>query len=267
MTKQNSYDIIKLKNESVKKGELVVDVLVMDDEAIIRNGLKKYLSNLNYGFTNILTAANAKEAFEIMKDYTPDLIFADIVMPGLDGLSFCKRVREKNRDIQFIIISGHSEMEYIKSAFKLSVADYIFKPVNFNELNESIEKAISLVNKTPKQKTLHKGYSKYTQGALEYIDENYYKPITVSSVADVLRITPNYLSSCFKQELGIGFNDYMTGYRMEKAADLLKDPLLKVNEISQIVGYDDQNYFARAFKKIHGLTPSEYRLKAGTGNG
>lgn len=93
----------------------------------------------------------------------------------------------------------------------------------------------------------------YVQACLE--DEEF----SLDIVAEKLYMSPNYLRQIFKQHTGSSFVDYLTARRMEKAAALLQARTLKVQDISEMVGYSNQRYFASCFKKFYGLTPSEYR--------
>lgn len=92
-----------------------------------------------------------------------------------------------------------------------------------------------------------------------YIQRNYSKDISIGDIARAVYLTPTYLCSLFKKEKGETINDYITKVRIQNAMWLLKDRKLKLYEISLKVGYDDPNYFAKVFKKITGLNPSEYR--------
>lgn len=94
--------------------------------------------------------------------------------------------------------------------------------------------------------------------AEKFIVENYNKTIKLKDVADLLHVNPNYFSYLFKQVKGYTFKSYITHLRIEKAKQLLINSFLTVNEISRQVGYDDSNYFSRAFKRVTGLPPSFY---------
>ena len=96
--------------------------------------------------------------------------------------------------------------------------------------------------------------------ASEYIDENYNKDISLESVSEILRISPFYLSRVFKGEKGENFIDYVTTIRISKAKKLLADPVYNVKDVCYQVGYKDPNYFTRVFKKICGVTPTEYKF-------
>ncbi|MDO4492112.1 MAG: response regulator [Lachnospiraceae bacterium] len=92
-----------------------------------------------------------------------------------------------------------------------------------------------------------------------YIRENYTWDISLDDISRTLKLTPYYFSKLFKQETGSTFMEYLTGLRIEKAKQLLKDPELSIKEIGISVGYSDPNYFSRIFKKVQGETPTEYR--------
>lgn len=95
----------------------------------------------------------------------------------------------------------------------------------------------------------------------DYIRDNFDKEISLESVADVIRVSPYYLSKLFKKETGANFIDYLTNFRIKKAKELLANPTNNVKDVCYMVGYKDPNYFARVFKKTCSITPSEYRDK------
>jgi two-component system response regulator YesN len=78
-------------------------------------------------------------------------------------------------------------------------------------------------------------------------------------VAEAISLSPTYLSTLFKKEIGIGFSEYLISCRMEEAKKLLKTSDLSVNLIAEEVGYSDAKYFSKTFGKVVGLKPSEYR--------
>ena len=99
------------------------------------------------------------------------------------------------------------------------------------------------------------------QKAIEYINNNYDKYITLSNVSDAVGLSPNYVSSIFKKELGKRFSDYVTETKIEYAKKFLKNHEYKIYEISNLVGISDGLYFSKLFKKHVGMSPSEYRGK------
>lgn len=97
---------------------------------------------------------------------------------------------------------------------------------------------------------------------IKYIRGNYSdKEIRVNLLADHVHLTPTYLSTLFRKETGKTISEYMTEVRIEKSAELLMEPQVKLYEIADKSGYNDVNYFTKAFKKIKGITPSQFRRK------
>lgn len=96
--------------------------------------------------------------------------------------------------------------------------------------------------------------------AIKYIDTNYFfNNLNLDTVAEELSLSPSYLSKLLKQEIGLSFIDYLTNLRIKKARDIMSDPTIKIYQIAELVGYNNQHYFCKAFKKIMGFSPTEYR--------
>lgn len=95
--------------------------------------------------------------------------------------------------------------------------------------------------------------------AIQYIDQNYAKDISLNDVSELVNISPYYFSKLFKEEAGVNFIDYLTNVRIEKAKELLRIPDKSIKEICILSGYGNANYFSRIFKKVEGVTPTEYR--------
>ncbi|NMA65215.1 MAG: AraC family transcriptional regulator [Clostridiaceae bacterium] len=104
-----------------------------------------------------------------------------------------------------------------------------------------------------------KNTDKYVSDAIDYIEKNYARHITVGEVAQTINIDRSYLSSLFNKFLGISPRDFIIKYRMDKACELLKNPQLSVGDVARSVGYEDPFQFSKTFKKTIGLPPLKYR--------
>jgi len=93
----------------------------------------------------------------------------------------------------------------------------------------------------------------------KYLQESWAAELTRENVAANFRIHPNHLSRLFKQHAGVSFNDYVTGLKMERAAEALKASNYTIDEVAQHCGYKYTSYFTRVFKKLHGVPPAAYR--------
>jgi two-component system response regulator YesN len=96
--------------------------------------------------------------------------------------------------------------------------------------------------------------------AQRYIDAHFSEStLTLEEVASSSQISPGYLSRLLKLETGFSFVDYLTRVRINKAVQIMGDPAVKVYEVAEAVGYQSQHYFSRAFKRVFGRPPVEYR--------
>lgn len=99
----------------------------------------------------------------------------------------------------------------------------------------------------------------YIKNALLYIERNYSRKIYIQDIADYININRAYLHKLFKEMLNISPQQYLINYRIEKACELLNNPLLTIGDVSRSVGYYDTFLFSKIFKKIKGLSPSSHR--------
>lgn len=115
-------------------------VLIVEDEAGLRNGIANAFSWAEMGCELYALAGTGIEALEICLTNQPDIIISDIVMPGIDGLSLLKYIKDKYPAIHFIIVTGHRNFEYAKNALNLGAEFFILKPIDYDELKAAIQK-------------------------------------------------------------------------------------------------------------------------------
>lgn len=115
-------------------------VLIVDDEKYVISLIEKLIDWEKLGMKVVGSAGDGMKGVELVEELKPDILIADVKMPGFDGILLVKRVREIDRDIKFIIISGHKKFEYAKSVMKYNVEDYILKPIDKEELEGILQK-------------------------------------------------------------------------------------------------------------------------------
>lgn len=132
----------------------LLKIVIIDDEMILRNGLK-YLCNWeSHGFTIAGEAANGIEGFQLVEQLRPDIVITDIVMPGMDGISLTARIKEHFPDIHIIVLSSYDNFSYAKSGFKLGIDDYLLKPeLEASDLLHLLEKLRASSNPADKKST------------------------------------------------------------------------------------------------------------------
>ncbi|MNI07528.1 HTH-type transcriptional regulator YesS [compost metagenome] len=99
------------------------------------------------------------------------------------------------------------------------------------------------------------------QAVVKMIQEQYTSTIKLADLAKVIGFTEAYLSVLFKKETGETLMDFIIRLRMKKARELLRDPMMKIYEVSEAIGYTDPNYFGKLFKKVEGIYPQEYKKR------
>ncbi|MEG0542072.1 MAG: response regulator, partial [Angelakisella sp.] len=118
----------------------MLKLMVVDDEAVIRNGIRHSIGWSELGIEVVAEAANGLDASEKAISVQPDIIITDIKMPILDGLSFIKHIKNRLPYTHFILLSGYSDTKYLKEAINLGVEDYIFKNANSQEIIDVVTK-------------------------------------------------------------------------------------------------------------------------------
>ncbi|GLX66113.1 response regulator [Paenibacillus glycanilyticus] len=118
-------------------------LLVVDDEITVRTGLQSYFNWSSFGIEIMGEADDGDVAFEMIQQETPDLVLTDVRMPNMDGITLARLINERYPQVKIIFVSGYDDADYLKSAMKLSAVDYIFKPVNLEELSSVLRHVVS----------------------------------------------------------------------------------------------------------------------------
>jgi YesN/AraC family two-component response regulator len=242
------------------------NVLLVDDEKWVRTSLRRVLERTELPFKVIKEASNGLEALDWLKEEQADLIFTDVRMPVMSGMTFVQQIRESSKEQQFMVISGYDDFQYVQNALRMGAFDYLLKPVEVTDMKECLQKWINvhLSNKIDDAKDKHK-HNLHTQDqspieqVVEYIHSHLSEKLSLAEAAGRVHLNPSYLSQLFKQQLGRNFVDYTVGVRMEEAKRLLLVTSLRINEIANRTGYVDIAYFSNTFKKWSGCNPSDFR--------
>jgi two-component system response regulator YesN len=240
-------------------------VLLVEDELVILSGLRKLIGEVIQGFVVCGEARNGKEALNLMKEQLPDVIVTDIRMKEMHGLEMIERIRAQYALIPILIISGYDDFEYVKSALRWRVVDYLLKPVDRielakvlgrirQELDEQRGIAIHEAQKGDEspERPLIKKIKRIIKDRLD-------QDISLKYVAEQVQMNHQYLSTLFKAETGSNFMEYVTELRIERAKELLRDTNLKIYEVARLSGYANAKHFMNMFKQAVGVTASEFR--------
>ncbi|MFI3175000.1 MAG: response regulator [Bacillota bacterium] len=247
-----------------------IKVLVVDDEETIRQGVVNFLKMKAELIDAVYEAKNGIEAVDMVVKYQPDIVLLDVHMPTKNGIEVMKEIQVLPYKPLVLILSGHDEFKYAQEAIRYGAKNYILKPVGANEIlaniNELIEKYLQdkvtiQKNESTEQELPNATIHIAVKSAKRYIDEHYFEDVTLSSIADTLDISSSYLSTLFNKELQCSFVDYLNQIRIEKACAYLNYPQYKTYDIAYKVGFRDEKYFSKVFKKVMGVSPREYRKR------
>lgn len=248
-------------------GDSKYTVVVAEDEELLLNSLIQKIENMDLDFEVIGKAQTGAQAFDLVKDLAPDLLISDIKMPVVDGITLLENVHDKYPYIKTIIISGFSDFEFARRAIKINVSEYLLKPIDPGELYSAllhiktkldIEQSTysdifndAMTRNTPEQ---------IAKALREYINGNYNEDINLNLIAHGMNYSAAYLTKLFCVQYEITPSKYMISLRISRAKYLLShNQELSIKQIGEIIGYHEQGYFSRIFKKYTGISPLEYR--------
>ncbi|MDH8677844.1 response regulator [Fusibacter bizertensis] len=246
-------------------------LLLVDDEALIRKGIKTLIDFTKLEISAVLEAANGLEGLSVFEKYQPELVILDINLPHMNGLELASKIKKINPYTKIAMLTGYDYFDYAVTALKIGVDDYILKPVSKQDVTDAIIRLIHSYNQLKVQQEISsvvKNISKENASTYpvdsiqETLDSQLYNSdLSLTSFAEKLGYSTSYLSGMLKSILGMPFQEYVLSSRLEKAKLLLLTTPLKNYEIAEKVGFQDVNYFNTRFKQKYGLSPKQY-LKA-----
>ncbi|PHV69584.1 DNA-binding response regulator [Sporanaerobium hydrogeniformans] len=247
--------------------QFTYSVIVAEDEELLLTNLVQKIQNTQLGFEVLGTAQTGKKALELVKMHSPDLVITDIKMPIMDGIELLDAIHLTFPTIRFIIISGFSDFDYAKQAIRLKVNDYLLKPIDSEELYTSLLKIktdLDLERSSYETffslSSLNTSKEHIAEMLKEYIVHHYTSEINLNLIASSMNYSSSYLTKLFVQHYNCTPSKYIITLRLQKARHLLlHHPELSIRQIGELVGYQDQGYFSRIFKKQQGVSPFDYR--------
>ena len=244
------YQKLTADESKAEKVFLIVD----DDPATLEMHVRIVQSQL--GEHQVLRARNGREALEVMQQQRPDLVLLDLMMPELDGFGVLEAMREKDglRDIPVIVLTGQILTEKEMARLNRGVATVLGKGLfSVEETLGHIDAALA------RKRKLGSETQRLVRRAMAYLHEHYADPISREELARLLGMSSDYLTLCFRREVGMTFVSYLNRYRVNQAKILLAESDKNVAEVAMAVGFSDNGYFTRVFRRQVGVTPDAYR--------
>ncbi len=263
------------KEEQYDANSTDTRILVVEDNC----DLRKFLVSLLSPTYTVLTASNGKEGFDMATNEQPDFILSDVTMPIMDGLTMVSLIKKNPNicHIPIVILSARASIEDKVLGIEQGIDDYITKPFSARYLKQRMAEIIAhrhVEQQTSAEEIQKSPNGEYRLSSIKIVD---YDREMMSRLMDFLE---NHISDCnlriedmasavnlgrtvffnkVKSIVGMSPIDFLRDLRIKRACEMITSSKLTISEISAAVGFNDQRYFSRVFKKETGMTPSEYR--------
>ena len=274
-------ELSKIMASNVSRSGKRYKILVVDDEEEIRDYLTSELSD-RY---KVITAADGKHAYELAREEKPNLIISDIMMPGMDGIMLCKKIKGNIQTgyIPVILLSALSKDENRAEGIDTGADMYIVKPFSSAFLKKIIANILENRRKVYEQIKAEEGQYDIEHIELKSHDEILMQKVmtiiknniaseklNVEMLAEGVGISRVHMHRKLKQLTNLSARDLIRNVRMNQAAYLLANKDVNVSEVAYAVGYSTLSHFSNTFKAHYGVSPKEYvenrnATKKGTG--
>ncbi|MFP3156151.1 response regulator [Lachnospiraceae bacterium ZAX-1] len=245
-------------------------VMIIDDEPITVEGLSRSIPWAKWNCQIVATASDGIEGKTLIEQHKPHIVFLDICMPEMGGLELMAGIKSEYETMEICILTGYRDFDYAQAAIRLGITRFLLKPSNMEELEESIDTMCKNLQKKnifgneddQEIKVPEAAAGSFiVKNALEYIQKNYKKKLTLSEVAEKTYVSQWHLSKLLNRHTEQSFSEILNSVRVMKAKELLEEPRLRIGEIAEEVGFLDMAHFSRVFKKQTGISANGYRNK------
>ncbi|QXM05117.1 response regulator transcription factor [Crassaminicella indica] len=244
-------------------------VLIVEDEILEQDFLKSIILQELTQDDTLLTCESGVQAIKLAKQYQPNIIIMDIMIPELDGMSAIEEIKKFLPNTSIIVLSALSDFHYAQKAIRLQVLDYLLKPVKPAVLKQVFCKILTSTAKYRVKEFDNKKSTKpkecrqhFIEESLKYIKEHFREKLTLKKVSSKVFINSKYFSRVFKKEMGISFSEYVMKLRIQHACQLLEKTNYPAYRIAIECGFSDASYFNRVFYSQMDMTPKSYRKYA-----
>ncbi|MFN3873176.1 MAG: two-component regulator propeller domain-containing protein [Ignavibacterium sp.] len=265
-SEETDMTAIQTDEENINLREII---LIIEDNADVRSYIREQFEN-EY---RISEAVNGEEGLAAAQEEIPDIIISDVMMPKMDGYKFCKLLRsnEKTSHIPVIMLTAKAGLDDKLLGLEIGADDYLTKPFSAKELKVRVKNliyqrkelrkkfSVSTVIR-PNEVTTQSVDQMFLSKVLNSIEKNYEnEQYGVDKLAEEMNMSISQLNRKLNALVNQPPGQIIRSFRLERAADLLKQNAGSIAEICYKVGFNDQAYFSRAFKKQFGLSPSDYK--------
>ncbi|AFQ46186.1 response regulator transcription factor [Desulfosporosinus meridiei] len=241
-------------------------VLIVEDELLELEFLKSIVAEELHPEDKLITCDNGIQAVKLAKQYRPDVIIMDILIPEMDGLQALQEIKKFLPQVCVVILSACSDFSYAQTAIRLRVQDYLLKPIKPSVFKQVFHDLLTTVadNKIDSDEEIVEQQTDQIyliEKSLKYIHDNFKQKLPLQLVSSKVFLNPQYFSRIFKKEVGVSYIDYVNKLKIEYACKLLETTDYPAYRISSECGFTDPSYFNRVFVQQMNMTPKAYRRK------
>ena len=255
-----------------------MNVILIDDEEVAVRALKRRVDWQKYGVDEVYIAYSMQEAQAVFSEKTVDIMLSDIEMPQGSGLDLYEWVKSYYPAVECVYVTCHPEFEYMRRALQLGSADYVLKPIDYEELDGVLAQVAERVRRRRRREAipaelLRPADEKKRELSREdtvtavkrYVREHIREDIYIADIARQVYLNEQYLMRLFKKTTGTSILEFITSERLWLARELLLNSDHPINRVADLVGYGNYSYFTKIFKRNIGMTPQEFRRQGGGG--
>lgn len=256
------------KNELLHSKKLVPTILTVEDNEEFQQLLYKQLTKKYH----VLQGRNGMEALDIVEKENVDVIICDIMMPVMDGLEFCRTLKEnlKYSHIPIILLTAKTNIESKIEGINYGADEYIEKPYSIDYLTARIDNLLENRRKIKEafrnspelayQSITHsKADEEFLQKLINIIHANLDEPnLNIDKLAEEMAVSRSTLYRKLNNVSELSPNDFILLIRLKKAAELIRQKKYQINEIAYMVGFTSPNYFSKCFSKQFGVLPKDF---------
>ncbi|MCV9387423.1 hybrid sensor histidine kinase/response regulator transcription factor [Reichenbachiella ulvae] len=243
-------------------------ILVIEDNYEVRKFITELLSK-NF---SIIESENGREGLEKALEHGPDMIISDVMMPEMNGIDLCKKVKQDTRisHTPVILLTARTAITFKYEGFETGADEYITKPFSANylllrvnnllEQRERLQRHFQSMNLLqPAELSVTSVDEKLLKKAIDYISKNLSNTnITVNELSHELGLSRVHFYRKMKALTNMTAVEFIRSIRLKTACQLLEQGKFNIKEVKNLVGFEDADYFRKCFKEAYGMTPSEY---------
>ena len=255
-----------------KKTKTNLRLLIVEDEDDIREYLQQQLKD-DY---KIKTCRNGKEAYDLILSKPPHLIISDVMMPEMDGLTLCRKIKQNTNinHIPVILLTAKSRLEDKVEGMETGADAYCVKPFNIEILKSTI---INLIQNRHLLQTKFSGAQEQSdkmqkikiktadealmEKIMKTINENISNPnLNVETLAEQVGLSRVHIYRKLKELTNLSARDFIKNIRLKQSAELLIQKNLSISDVAYATGFTTLSHFSSSFKELYGVSPTEFRL-------